>query len=174
MSSEVSTLSVLMPNYLLPRSYHTCKSWEAKKTHLTLLIFYQFPSSNTLCIQPMNSSVISCRLEHHYFIARSYKKPPYLIACGYLCQFSAVLVKRRRGEVSLKPTSQWFIQQVNPGLGFHASWWTVYKQVRECVPWQKGVEFSCAVSVPSSDEAAPQSHEVFTHCALNPAMVKTR
>ena len=27
------------------------------------------------------------------------------------------------------------------------------------------------MSVPSCDEAAPQSHEVFTHCALNPEMV---
>jgi len=45
MSNEVSTLSLLMPNYLLPRSYHSCRSWEAKQTHLTLLIFYQFPSS---------------------------------------------------------------------------------------------------------------------------------
>ena len=40
-----------------------------------------------------------------------------------------------------------------------------------CVPLQKGVQFPCTVSVPSCDEAAPQSHEVFTHCALNPAMV---
>ena len=28
------------------------------------------------------------------------------------------------------------------------------------------------MSVPSCDEAAPQSHEVFTHCALNPATMK--
>ena len=36
----------------------------------------------------------------------------------------------------------------------------------------EGSKFSCTESVQSCDEVAPQSHEVFTHCALNPAMMK--
>ena len=36
----------------------------------------------------------------------------------------------------------------------------------------EGSKFSCTVSVHSCDEVAPQSHEVFTHCVLNPALMK--
>jgi len=102
MSNKVSTLSLLMPtsNYLLPRSYHTCRRWEAK------LIWGDNPWT-------FQWSHADLRTAH--FISQSYKKPPYLIACGYAC---------------------------------------------------------LSVSVQSCDEVAPQSHEVFTHCALNPAMMK--
>ena len=98
-SNEVSMLPLLMPtsNYPLPL-FHTCRRWEAKLVW-DYWPFISFPPPTHFAYNPWTVQRSHADLSIAHFIAWSYKKPLYLIACGYLCQFSAVLVKRRWGEV---------------------------------------------------------------------------
>ena len=130
--NEVSTQSLLMPNYRLPWSYHTHRHWEAKLIwgYWSFISFpppTHFDTTHEQLRDLMQTSALLTSL--HFTI-------PYSLASNRLI---LVLAFMHHGEQSVQTSK------------------------RMCT--------SYTVSVPSCDEAAPQSHEVFTHCALNPAVV---